>query len=251
MAKLNILALLLSARFFKFEQFFSMRYLFSFIFCFGLVGVASCQIVQKDSIPAIEEDSSTDNDSLMDTILLDDVIISRNQVDYASQKEFLLLQSRVYRVYPFAKAASDRLLLLERNMAKMKTSREKKKYLKIVDEYIENEFTEKLKKLSRKQGQILVKLVNRQTGRTTFDLVKNYKSGLKAFFYSRTGKLFDIDIDKTYEPLNVNEDYLIETILQRAFETGRLEKQAAAHPVNLLELDNIWMSKAQEQAAKK
>ena len=75
-----------------------------------------------------------------------------------------MLQNRVYKVYPIAKIAADRLTVLNKNMDKMKTNREKKKYFKIVEDYMENEFTGQLKKLSRKQGQILVKLIHRQTG---------------------------------------------------------------------------------------
>ncbi|RYG29727.1 MAG: DUF4294 domain-containing protein, partial [Chitinophagaceae bacterium] len=151
----------------------------------------------KDSL-ALKEEQLSENDSIMETIYLDDVIISRKQLNYAAQKEFQLLRSRVYKVYPFAKTASDRLMLLDRNMDKLKTNREKKKYLKIVEDYIENEFTGKLKKLSRKQGQILVKLVYRQTGRSVFSLIKDCKSGWKAFWYNNTGKLFDIDIKRGY-----------------------------------------------------
>lgn len=212
--------------------------------------LASAQEVKRDTIPE-EGEELMENDSIMETILLDDVIITRGKIDYASQKEFLLLQNRVYKVYPFAKTAAERLTLLDRNMAKLKTNREKKKYLKIVEDYIENEFTDRLKKLSRKQGQILVKLVYRQTGRTVHSLIKDYKSGFKAFVYNNTGKLFDIDIKRGYDPEQVNEDYLIETILDRAFETGRLPKQPAHKPVNLEKLNELWLEKAAELAAKK
>src|SRR5690606_2505619 len=106
-------------------------------------------------------------------------------------------------------------------------------------------------KLSRKQGQILVKLINRQTGETTYDLVKDYKSGWKAFWASNTAKLFDINLKTRYEPYKVNEDYLIETILVRAFSNGRLVNQEAANPVNYEELNDFWREKAEKQRAEK
>ena len=55
---------------------------------------------------------------------------------------------------------------------KLKTEKKKKKYFKIAEKYLNDEFEPKLKKLSQKQGQILVKLIHRQTGQTTFDLIK-------------------------------------------------------------------------------
>jgi hypothetical protein len=132
-------------------------------------------------------------------------------------------------------------------MAKLKTEKEKRKYFKIIESYIENEFTDNLKKLSRKQGQILVKLINRQTGSTAFDLIKDYKSGWKAFWSNSTAKLFDINLKTTYAPYDVNEDYLIETILFRAFNSGRLVKQEAAPPLNYDELSDSWEKKVKKQ----
>jgi hypothetical protein len=146
-------------------------------------------------------------------------------------------------VYPFAKTAADRLTILNKNMDKMHTNKEKRKYFKIVEDYIENEFTGQLKKLSRKQGQILVKLIHRQTGFTTFELIKDYKSGWKAFWSNNTARLFDINLKTKYAPYDVNEDFLIETILDRAFNRGRLVAQKAANPVDIDELSDYWEKK--------
>ena len=156
-----------------------------------------------------------------------------------------MLQNRVYKVYPFAKIAAERLTVLNNNMDKMKTNREKRKYFKIVEDYIENEFTGQLKKLSRKQGQILVKLIYRQTGFTTFELIKDYKSGWKAFWSNNTARLFDINLKTKYAPYEVNEDFLIESILDRAFVRGRLVPQTPANPVDIDQLYDFWEKKAQ------
>ena len=107
-----------------------------------------------------------------------------------------------------------------------------------------NEFEDKLKKLSRKQGQILVKLIHRQTGTTTYELITNLKSGWKAFWSNTTAKLFDINLKLGYSPAEVNEDFLIETILDRAFDSGRLVRQAPATPIDLEKATNYWYSKA-------
>lgn len=180
-----------------------------------------------------------------DTIVpLEEVVVYRQKLTPQEKKDFLLLQNRVYKVYPIAKIAADRLTVLNRNMDKMKTNREKKKYFKIVEDYMENEFTGQLKKLSRKQGQILVKLIHRQTGFTTFELIKDYKSGWKAFWSNNTAKLFDINLKTKYAPYNVNEDFLIETILDRAFTRGRLPSQTPATPIDIDQLYDYWEKKA-------
>lgn len=218
------------------------------IFC-CIPGYFSAQIALKDSIEAARE--AREVDSIIEVIYLDEVVVGKNPYGAASHREFLILQNRVYKVYPYAKIASERLTLLDRNMDKLKTRKEKRKYLKIVEDYIENEFEGQLKKLSRKQGQILVKLIYRQTGKSVYALIKNYKSGWKAFWASNTGKVFDIDIKRGYSPQSVNEDYLIETILQRAFESGRLPEQPAAFDIDMEKLNQIWEQRATEKAATK
>jgi len=183
----------------------------------------------------------TENDSILnDTIELPEIIISKEKLDPEAQKQFMILQNRVYKVYPYARLAADRLTALNNGMARLKTNREKKKYFKIVEDYLNNEFEARLKKLSRKQGQILVKLIHRQTGITAYELVKTLKSGFKAFLSNTTANMFDISLKKEYKPYDVNEDYLIETILVRAFESGRLSNQQPAQPVNYDDLANHW-----------
>ena len=186
-----------------------------------------------------------------DTIVpLEEVVVYKHKLSPEEKKEFLLLQNRVYKVYPIAKIAADRLTVLNKNMDKMKSNREKKKYFKIVEDYMQNEFTGQLKKLSRKQGQILVKLIHRQTGFTTFELIKDYKSGWKAFWSNNTAKLFDINLKTKYAPYEVNEDFLIESILDRAFVRGRLVNQKPATPVDIDELYDYWEKKATKKQLK-
>ena len=202
--------------------------------------------MSTDTIKKEIEEKEIDT-TFKELIQLEEVVIYRDKSTAEERKEFLLLQNRVYKVYPFAKAASERLTLLNKNMDKLKTNKEKKKYFKIVENYMENEFTGQLKKLSRKQGQILIKLIHRQTGITTFDLVKDYKSGWKAFWANNTAKLFDINLKTKYQPYQVNEDFLIETILDRAFNRGRLVRQKSANPVDIDELTEFWQTKIEKK----
>lgn len=215
------------------------------IFLFSLFSFLS---VQAQVIP--KETEKTDinlieNDSIIsDTILLPEIIISKEILNLEDKKQFLILQNRVYKTYPYAKLASERLVALHKGMSYLKTNKEKKKYFKIVEDYLTNEFESKLKKLTRKQGQILVKLIHRQTGVTTYDLVSDLKSSWKAFWANTTAKVFDIQLKTEYQPYQVNEDFLIETILIRAFESGRLQNQPPAKPVNYDDLNTFWQDKA-------
>jgi hypothetical protein len=186
----------------------------------------------------------TENDSILnDTIKLDEIIISKEKLDPDARKQFLILQNRVYRTYPYAKLASDRLTNLNKGMERLSSNKEKKKYFKIVEDYLTNEFEARLKKLSRSQGRILVKLIHRQTGTTTYELIKNLKSGWKAFWSNTAASLFDINLKSEYAPFVSNEDYLIENILKDAFDSGRLQNQLPAKPIDIDKLNDFWESK--------
>lgn len=186
----------------------------------------------------------TEADSIFgDTIVLPELVIETHKMSDEDKKQFLLLQKRVYATYPYARIAAERLTSLNRGMEKFTNKRDKKRYFKIVEDYLSNEFEARLKKLSKKQGQILVKLIHRQTGTTTYELIRNLKSGFKAFVSNTTASMFSIDLKMEYKPFEVNEDYLIETILVRGFESGRLRKQEAAKPIDYDKLDESWIKK--------
>ncbi len=213
------------------------RILFLIGFAFFSTAVQA-QVIQKES------DLTVENDTILnDTIELPEIIVRKEKLDIEARKQFQLLQNRVLKVYPYAKITAERLTALNRGMANLKTEKEKKKYFKIVENYLTNEFEAKLKKLSRKQGQILVKLIHRQTGTTTYDLITNLKSGWKAFWSNVTAKLFDINLKTKYDPYQNNEDYLIESILVYAFETGRLQNQPPAIKVDFDNLSTVWQAK--------
>jgi len=178
-------------------------------------------------------------------IELEEVYVSNrfNIKSAEERKKYLILQRRVLKVYPYAKIAADRLTALNQGMKDLKSERDRKKYFKLVENYLTNEFEEQLKKLSRKDGQILVKLIHRQTGETTFNLIKELKSGWKAFWSNNTARLFDINLKTNYDPYNVSEDFLIEGILYKAFSDGRLPNQPSKVAMNYGDLAKLWREK--------
>ncbi|OYU79007.1 MAG: hypothetical protein CFE23_16130 [Flavobacterium sp. BFFFF1] len=207
-----------------------------------MTAVAAAQEEKPDK----RDDYLNEPDTItLPTVGLEEVVIdmTKYKEDAESRKQFAILQRRVYKVYPYAKSTAANLTALNAGMAKLKSNRDKKKYFKIVEDYLDNQFKPQLKKLSRKDGQILVKLIFRQTGSSTFDLIKEYKSGWKAFWSNSTAKLFDINLKTKYEPMVVNEDYLIETILVRAFKSGRLSRQDAPFAIDYQKISDYWVNK--------
>lgn len=177
-----------------------------------------------------------------ETIDLDEVMIL-NRLKFDSEKErrdYLILRRKTRKVYPYAKLASERLVELQSRLDQIKTKGERKRYTKIVQDYIEDQFSAELKKLTKTEGQILVKLIHRQTGITAFELVKDLKSGWRAFWYNSTASIFDISLKEEYDPEQDKEDYLIEDILQRSFQSKILEPQPSALDFKFIELRNKW-----------
>lgn len=210
------------------------------ILLFFSLSICSLSLAQEeqDTLKVTAQDSA-----ILYSMELKEVVLTKPVGLTEAQKKLLILKRRVYKTYPYAKLTAEKLVKLNETMAKLKTKKEKKKYLKIVEKYLTEEFEPKLKKLSRKDGQILVKLIYRQTGQTTYDLIKDYKSGWKAFWSNNTAKLFDIDLKEDFEPYDNLEDFQIETILASAFRQGHLVPQESTKPVDVNELLAAWREK--------
>lgn len=167
---------------------------------------------------------------------------------YEDKLRYYILRRKTHKVYPYAKLAAERLVELNDSLQIITKPRKRKKYTKKVQKYIEGEFSDELKKLTRTEGQILVKLIYRQTGTTAFDLVKELRNGWRAFWYNTTAKMFHISIKEEYDPKMVEEDYLIEDILQRGFAAGKLERQESVLDYNYADLYNKWKTPNKRQS---
>ena len=139
------------------------------------------------------------------------------------QMRYYTIKRKTLKVYPYALLASERLEKLNSRLPLIKTRDQKKKYTRVVEKYIEKEFSNELKKLTRSEGQILIKLIYRETGLTVYKLVKELRNGFRAFSYNSLAKLFDISIKTQYKPMTNNEDAIIEDILNRAYADKSIE----------------------------
>ncbi|WP_298537166.1 DUF4294 domain-containing protein [uncultured Algibacter sp.] len=187
-------------------------------------------IIEGDSIPRRSID-------------LDEVMLL-HKLEFGSREErirYLILRRKTIKVYPYAKMAAERLDSMNTHLKTLTKNRQKKRYTKKIQKYVEGEFSVELKKLTRTEGQILVKLIHRQTGKTAFDLVKELRSGWRAFWYNTTASMFDISLKREFDPIDVKEDYLIEDILQRSFQGGRLERQKPKVEFDFYDLTDKWI----------
>jgi hypothetical protein len=218
-----------------------MKYLVYIFLFFNLLVTAQVDPVKQDS--AVVEYIIIDGDSIPRTAIDLDEVLVLPELNFKNRDErirYIVLRRKTLKVYPYAKLAADRLESLKERLSKLKRKSQKKRYAKVIQKYIEDEFSAELKKLTKTEGQILVKLIHRQTGTTTFDLIKELRSGWRAFWFNNTAKVFDISLKKEFSPIDEKEDYLIEDILQRAFQNEQLERQRPAFEIDFYACVNKW-----------
>jgi len=206
--------------------------------------------------PDIEQDSTKveymiiEGDSIpREAIDLDEVMLL-HKLKFDSKlnrRRYYILRRKTIKVYPYAKMAAERLDSLNKQLSTLDTKRKKKRYAKKVQKFIESEFSAELKKMTRTEGQILVKLIHRQTGKTTFTLIKELRNGWRAFWFNSTASIFDISLKREFDPENEKEDYLIEDILQRNFQSGLLKEQKPAIDFDFYELTNKWLNDSKNE----
>ncbi|MDP2088167.1 MAG: DUF4294 domain-containing protein [Flavobacteriaceae bacterium] len=162
-----------------------------------------------------------------------------DKMKFVSEKDkryYFWFRDKVIKSYPYATYAAEKLAVLDERLQKIPSKSKRKKYVLMAQNYMENEFSDKLKKLTRTNGRIMIKLIHRQTNETVFNLIKDYRSGWNAFWYNATAYMFDLSLKMPYDPVNVDEDFLIEQILQREFINGTLIEQKPKIPINIEEI---------------
>lgn len=196
----------------------------------------------QDELYQFVNDSVFEDAKMLDEVLILPKLKFQNKEDL---RAYLILQRKTIKVWPYAVLASERLDSLTFRLEKIESKSKRRRYTKMIQKYIEEEFTDELKKLTRTEGQILVKLMHRQTGETAFDLVKELRTGWRAFWYNTTANMFSISLKEEYNPFEVKEDFLIEDILQRNFSKGTIKPQDPAFQIAYYDLTSIWKDKVQ------
>lgn len=163
---------------------------------------------------------------------LDEVLVL-NQPTFSNQeakRKYYILRRKVIKVYPYAVLAGNKLDSLNLRLSKIKSKRKRKRHIKKYQKFLEEKFEPELRNLTRSEGQILSKLIYRETNTTVFDLIKEYRSGWSAFWWNASASWYDIDLKKPYSPTTNKEDKLIENILLRAISQGLLQERKSFYP---------------------
>lgn len=136
--------------------------------------------------------------------------------EFNSKKDrdaYIRLVRNVKKVMPYAKLAAFRLQMMDDNLNQLPTKRAKKKYIKATEDAIKEEFIGQLKILTISQGKLLIKLIHRETGNTTYEILKQYRGSASTLFYGIWAKMYNANINTKYDPI---KDYQIEYIIKNA-----------------------------------
>lgn len=140
-----------------------------------------------------------------------DEVILKDLRDPEAYKKYLRLVRNVKKTLPYAKLTAFKLQMIEDNLNQLKTKRAKDKYIKQHEKALKEDFEKQLENLSVTQGLLLMKLIHRETGSTTYEILKKYRGSAKAMMWQTFAKFYGSDTKGTYDPV---EDYQIEHIIR-------------------------------------
>ncbi len=140
----------------------------------------------------------------------------RNRWDYWRYRR---LVHNVKVAYPYAKMAAQKLEDLDARLASLRGEKKRKELVKITEKQMREEFEGQLRDLTITQGRILIKLIDRETGNTTYKVLQNVKGNFSAVFWQTIARVFGSNLKSEYDP--AGEDKLIEQIILM-IEAGQL-----------------------------
>lgn len=135
------------------------------------------------------------------------------------QRRYTRLVRYVKKVYPYAVTANQTLRDIDEHLATLDSERERKAYVDQAEEELRAEFEQDLRELTITQGMILIKLIDRETGETSYELVKELRGSLSAFFWQGIARLFGSNLKAEYD--KEGDDAMIEEIVVK-IENGQL-----------------------------
>lgn len=165
--------------------------------------VLAIDIVGKDTIPI----------ATLQTVL----ILAKRLRTTDEQREFDKLKKNVIKVYPYVERAVALINELDATTAEMERRRDRKKYTRDLEKELKDTFEKELKNLTISQGKVMMKMIERRTNRTTFDMVKRFKNPVTAFFWQNMARAYGYNLKEGYSPEKYKD---LESILQYIEKNG-------------------------------
>lgn len=146
-----------------------------------------------------------------------DIIAAMNPMAAQKFNQYYKLRRDVLKAYPYARLAGKKLKEINNQLEGMPSEKAKRLYIKKTEKQLKEEFEKDLKNLTITQGKILIKLIDRETGNTSYALVKDLRGSFQAFIWQGIARLFSSNLKAEYDP--EGQDQLIELIV-KGIENG-------------------------------
>ena len=173
------------------------------------------EIPEPIRVPAIVVGADTFAYISLPWVIIEDKMPFETRRQY---EKWTRLKQNVKKVYPYAILASAKLKEMEIALDHIPGEAAKKAYSKKVEKELQEQFGEELKSLSINQGRILIKLIDRETGETSYELVKELRGSFSAFMWQSLARIFGSNLKSDYDPNG--EDKLIEAAIKQ-IEAGQ------------------------------
>lgn len=176
----------------------------------------------RDTIPYRYKTYSSSIIDSLPHVFLKEVIVypSRDRWSQKQIRQYTALELKVRKVYPMAKVAALKVAEYNRIYSNFKTERERKAYVKQAEKELFRQFEGDIRHMTISEGRILIKLIDRETKETSFDIIKEFKGGFNAFFWQTVARIFGHNLKSEYDAQN--EDQMIEYIVMQ-IDTGTLQ----------------------------
>lgn len=145
-------------------------------------------------------------------VFLDEFTCIDHPRSLEERKRLSMLRAHVYATYSYALAAATIFKKVNEDLENMPDRRSRRHYLKDVDRQLDAAFKSPLKNMSIDRGHVLIALINRQTGKDCYHVIKELKGGISAVMWQSVGVLFNNNLNRDYDPKGRDKD--IEIIVQ-------------------------------------
>jgi len=127
------------------------------------------------------------------------------------ERKWSKLVRDVKKVYPYAVLANEKIKEYDAELIKINSDSEKKRMMKIAEDDLKKQFEGDIRNMTYSQGKILIKLIDRETGNTSYEIVKEFRGMLSAFFWQSVARFFGANLKDEYDA--AGDDKLIEEIV--------------------------------------
>lgn len=189
-----------------------MKFLAIFTCCLGIFWAYAQP--QRQSEIFLATDSSGIPISFLEPVVIESKSPTKKELEAYRKKveAYRKYVRNIVLVYPLAKEAARILAQLNAEMARIPTEKERERYFRQREKELFRQYEHKLKDLTVSQGNLLVKLIDRETGNNAYSLIKDLKSGRSAFFWQAVARIFGGNLKTDYNP---QEEQFIEMVIQK------------------------------------